>query len=105
MCFSYEMAEHGLGSIEIGDHTVSQGADSFNIPRGAPHHHLGLFTHSKDPLIRAPAIPSYRYDRGFVYREALAFHVDKGISCTEIHGEIIRKPPRNEARKHRGYLS
>jgi len=104
MRFSNELAEHDLGPFEICDHTIFHGPDNFNVPRCAPYHHLGLFTHSKDPPI-TPAIPSHGYDGGFIYREALALDVDKGISCTEIHGEIIRKPPLNESRKHKKYLS
>ncbi len=43
-----KVAQHLLGDVEIGDHTVLHGADSGDVAGGAPEHLFGFFADGAD---------------------------------------------------------
>ena len=85
-----KMPEHRLGHFKIGNHPILHGADRLDIAGRAPKHPLGVLAHGKHPVV-ASGILFDCYHRGFAQNNSLAAHINTGIGCAQINGQIVRK--------------
>lgn len=86
MDFIYEIFQHFLSDIKVGDDAVFERADSSNIGGCATKHAFGIVAY-RDDTVAVPFFP-IGYDRRLVENNAVASSVDKRIGCTKINGKI-----------------
>ena len=88
-----EVAQHGLGDLEIGDHPVLHGTDGHDVAGGAAQHHLGFPAHRQHPVaVPVPAILAHRHHRGLAQDDTLAFDIDQGVGRAQVDGQVIGEP-------------
>lgn len=81
---AYEIGEHLLASVEVGDHTVAQGSGDMDMAGGAAGHAPGLHPHSQQTLVFAVD----RYDRRLVEDDPLSAHVDHSVGRSQVHSQL-----------------
>ena len=79
-----EVAQHLLGHVEVGDHTILERADGANRSWGAAEHPLRLDAHS----VHLAGAGVDRHHRGLREHDAATAHVDEGVRGTEVHGHV-----------------
>ena len=92
MHFADEMLEHFLGVGEIGDDAVFHRAHHGQVARRAAQHLLGIGADRGNGMrMMAAAVGADGDHRRLIQDDALAAHVDKGIGCSEIDGQVVGK--------------
>ena len=84
-----EIAEHLLGDIEVGDHTVLQWSNRLDVAGRAADHALGLGAHGKDSSSKGVD----RDDGRLVEYDATSTHIDQRVRGAEVDGHVATKEP------------
>ncbi|MNN57138.1 hypothetical protein D3C81_1721060 [compost metagenome] len=82
-----EVLDHLFGDFEVGDDPVAHRTDGFHVTRRAAQHLLGFQADGVDDL--ATADVAQGHDGRLVQDDALAAHVDQGVSRPQIHCDVI----------------
>ncbi len=98
-----EVAQHGLGDVEVGDDAVLQRADGLDVGGGATEHGLGLDPDGEDGAVG----PVHHDDGGLVEHDPLAAHVHEGVGSAEVNADLARvlgpeQPPEPHQQAPRG---
>ena len=91
-----EIIQHLFGDFEISDDAVFHWFNGDDIAGRTPEHFLRLLTHRFD----LACIFVQGHDRRFIYDNALALRVHKGIGGAQIDGKIGRKKAKKRAELH-----
>ena len=105
-----EVAQHGLGHHEVGDHAVADGAGHFDALRGAAQHIVGLVAHRHHGIVaqadghhrwlmedNAPALDvDEDIDRPQIDADVFSKHNLSIIPCAETHPKLIWRKQANE---------
>src|SRR5439155_11852142 len=79
-----EVAEHLLGYVEVGDHTVLQGADGGDRAGGAAEHALGF-----DPdRVHLAVAGVDGHHRGLGQHDSAPTHVYERVRCAEVNRHV-----------------
>jgi len=89
-----EVAQHGLGHLEVRDDAVPHGADGHDVARGLAEHGAGFLAHGQNPVL-GPQIGADRHHGGLVEDDALALYVDQRVRRPEIDRQIVGENPQN----------
>ena len=82
-----EMLDHFLRRLEVGNHAVAHGPDSFDMFRRAAQHLLGLVANRVH--LALAAFMRNRDDGRFIKNNAPARHIYQRIGRTEIYGHVF----------------
>ena len=88
------MAQHGLSHFEIGNHTVTHGADGNDIPRGTAQHVLGFHPHCQHAVFGAVVRTNGNHGR-LAENNTLTFDINQRIGRTQVDGQIAGKDTQN----------
>ena len=99
-----EVAQHGLGDLEIGDDPVLHGADGHDVARGAAQHHLGFLAHGQHPVAGPRSFLRTATTEGSLRTMPFPFDIDQGVGGAQVDGQVIGKPSQDGIQKH-GYYS
>ena len=97
MHFANEVLDHFLGHVEIGDNTVTHGADCFDGAGGAAQHQFCIFADGENFF--HPVFDMIGNDGGFRKHDALAFDINQCVGRAEIDGHIRGKQARQVIKK------
>ena len=86
-----ELAQHPLGNLKIGNHPVFHRTDRTDVTVSPAQHFLGLLADGDNSL----GISVKRHDGGFVQNYPLPLHMNEGIGCAKIDGEVCRENGKN----------
>jgi len=95
-----EISEHRFRDLEVGDHTVLDRTDRFDIPWRASEHFLGSMSDRAHSLGAPAALPSHSDHAGLRADDAVPFAVDQRICGSEVDREIVREHSGNSVEKH-----
>ena len=84
------MFDHLLRNLEVGDDSVPEGSDSFDVVGRLSHHQLRVDA-DRSHTPRA-VYPFHGHDRWLVEDDPASFNVHNGISSPEIDREASRAP-------------
>ena len=84
-------AEHFLGNVQIGNHTVFHRADGLDAARGAAEHFFRFRAHRQRDFLAGIDIGLHRHHRRFVQHNAFAFDVNQGIGGSQVDGQVVGK--------------
>ena len=82
-----EVAEHGLGDFEVGDHAVFHWPDGHDVAGRAAQHSFG-FGPDGQHVGRARLDG---YNRRFAQDDSAVPHIDEGVSCAQVYSNIVGK--------------
>ncbi len=82
-----EVAEHLLRHVEVGDHTVAEGADGGDVGRGASDHPLRLHPDGEG----SPVLGVDRDHGRLVEDDAATAHVYEGVGGAEIDSHVLAR--------------
>ena len=99
-----EVAEHGRGDFEVGDHPVFHRADGDDVARGSAEHLLRLGA-DRFYLVDAARIAGDRNDAGLGDDDALSTRIDHGVGRAEVDCEIVGEPAEDAVQDHIRLLS
>src|SRR4051794_41071769 len=80
----YEVPQHLLRDVEVGDHTILERPDGTDRPGGTAEHPLRVDPHRVD--LPAPRVD--RDDRRLREHDAATADVDQRVRGPEVHGHI-----------------
>ena len=86
MHFADEVLDHLLGNFKIGNHAITHRPDGFHIYWRLAQHGFGLITDCIDDL--ASALRHVGDNRRLIELDALSFHIDQCVRCSEINGHV-----------------
>ena len=89
-----EVAQHGFGHFEIGDHAITHRSDGHDIPRGSAEHVLGFHAHGQHAVFGA-VVRSNGNHGGLAENNALAFNVYQRIGRTQVDSQVAGKDTQN----------
>ena len=79
-----EVAEHGFGDLEIGDHAVFQGTNGDDVARRAAEHSLRFIADGKN----AVGALLHGHDRRFTQNDTLVFYEDQSVGGPQINAYV-----------------
>ena len=79
-----EVAEHGLGLLEVGDDAVLEGAGGDDVGGGLAKHALGFFADGEDLV----GVFIDGDDAGLADDDAFAAYVDEGVGGPEVNSDV-----------------
>jgi len=94
-----EVLEHRSGDFEVGDDSVTQGANGLNAAGRAPEHLFGLAAYRAN-LPHAALVSLDGNDGGLTRHDALAANVDECIGSPQIDREIAREQSAHPVEEH-----
>jgi len=89
-----EIAQHGLGYLEIGDNPVAHRSNGDDVAGGLAQHVACILPYGQNPILGA-VVGADRHHGRFVEDDAFALHVDQRVRCTQIDRQIVGKNPQN----------
>ena len=91
-----EVAEHGLGDVEVGDDPVLEGAHHLDVARCAAEHGLGGVADGDHRPLR----PIQRDNGGLRQHDPLAADVHERVGGTEIDPDVVDEDPGRQTKFH-----
>ena len=85
-----EVAQHGLGDVEVGDDSVAQRAHRADGARRASEHLLGFLADGQNAL-PTPRVGLDGDDGGLARNDATTLHVNQRGSRAEVDREVVRE--------------
>jgi len=86
MHLTNEVLDHLFGDFEVGDHTVAERTDSFDIAGRPPKHHFRFVADGKN-LLAAFDVCDRHHGR-LVQHDSPTFDINQGIRGTQIDSHV-----------------
>jgi hypothetical protein len=80
-----EIAQHLLGYVEVGDHTISEWAYGGDVGRCPADHPLGLHPDGQ----RLVVVGVDGHHRGLVEHDALPAHIHECVGGAKVDGHVL----------------
>ena len=90
-----EVAEHGLGDVEVGDDAVLERSNGRDVAWRPSQHVLGVHANGLDDAAPAARILANRHNGRFVQHDAVSPRVNQGVGGAKINRQVIREITQN----------